>query len=437
MAKLIRLNKVENRKLIERLAKAEIIVYEDVQGHNIFVNWDGDNINIKTKSISSDPINMIDVAMQKVYNKALNFFLNLDPRIKGLLKKNLWYGFEYFYDEQPAHIKYDRVPKNNLILTSIIKGNNKFTYDLDEIIEYANLFECDYLPVIFRGILNQDQIDLISNFLSTSKNDLEYVFGEDNFAYFFYKILNPNSKNSFLMDGDNYQDNIEKLIIRFIDNNEEISFEILNPMYTRLSSTNSTEHVEMYSLIMLNFLEYSQLINIDSIKLRGQSRDEAYLDIICKLYNNYIEKIIEDIDDLDITVPEFFKNDKFKINVDLIDNRITKKHIKSNIKLEYIFKIILGSFNKKRNKPIGIFNDMTIILFNNFVDSINKSLDNYLKFIRETDINDDKLLNFSDYFKVNYSTDASGTVYPDIYTEIEAEETGGKKKKKLVPGNSK
>lgn len=433
MAKLVRLNNVENRKLVERLAKAEIIVYEDIQGHNIYVNWDGENINIKAKSISSEPINMIDVAMQKVYNKALNFFLNLDSRVKSLLKRNHWYGFEYFYDEQPAHIKYDKVPKNNLILTSIVKGNNNFTYDVDELIEYSNLFECDHLPVIFRGILTQDQIDLISNFLNTSKNDLEYVFGEDNFAYFFYKILNPRSENSFLMDNDNYQDNIEKLIIRFTDNNEEFSFEILNPMYTRISTTNSTEHVEMYSLIMLNFLEHSQLVDVDAIKLRGQSRDEAYLDLVCKLYNNYVETLADDLDDLDITIPEFFKNDKFKINIDLIDNRITKKLIQSNDKLEYIFKIILGSFNKKRKKPIGIFNDMTIILFNNFVDEINVALDRYLKFAREMDINDDKLLNFADYFKVNYNTDAAGTVYPDIYTEIEAEEDNSKKKKNGFP----
>jgi hypothetical protein len=434
MAKLVRLNNVENRKLVERLAKAEIIVYEDVQGHKIFVNWDGENINIKAKSISSEPINMIDVAMQKVYNKALNFFLNLDSRVKGLLKKNQWYGFEYFYDEQPAHIKYDRTPKNNLILTTIVKGKKNFTYDLDEIIEYANLFECDYLPVIFRGVLKQDQIDLISNFLNTSRNDLDYVFGEENFAYFFYKILNPRLENSFLMNDDNYQDNVEKLIIRFTDNNEEVSFEILNPMYTRLSTTNSTEHVEMYSLILLNFLEQCQLMNLDSIKLRGQSRDESYLDLICKLFNNYAEKIVEDLDDLDITIPEFFKNDKFKINVDLIDNRITKKHILASDKLEYIFKVILGSFSKKRKKPIGIFNEMTIVLFNNFVDKINAALDKHLKFLREVDINDDRLLNFADYFKVNYNTDAAGTVYPDIYTEIEAEEGESKKKKKGFPG---
>lgn len=429
MSRLIKLNNVENRKLVERLSDAEIIVYEDVQGHKIFVNWDGEDINIKARSINSEQINMIDVAMQKIYNKALNFFLNLDNRVKSLLKKNQWYGFEYFYDEQPANVKYDRVPKNNLILTSIIKGKN-FTYVTDELIEYANLLECDYLPIIFKGKLSFDQLNLINSFLNTSKNDLEYVFGEDNFAFFFYKILNPNASGSFLMDNDKYQDNVEKLIIRFIDSNEEIGFEILNPMYARLSNNNSTEHVEMYSLIMLNFLEFAQLIDLDSLKLKGQSRDEAYLDLICKMYNNYVNKLTDDLDDLDITVPDFFKNDKFKINIDLIDNRITKKFIESNEKLEYIFKIILGSFNKKRNKPIGVFNDMTIILFNNFVDLVNKRLDQYLKQVTDSDINDDRLLNFADYFKINYNTDAAGTIYPDLYSTILANEKGEEKKKK-------
>jgi hypothetical protein len=77
---------------------------------------------------------------------------------------------------------------------------------------------------------------------------------------------------------------------------------------------------------------------------------------------------------------------------------------------------------------------MTIVLFNNFVDKINAALDKHLKFLREVDINDDRLLNFADYFKVNYNTDAAGTVYPDIYTEIEAEEGESKKKKKGFPG---
>lgn len=428
MSKLIRLNSVENRKFVERLAKAEIIVYEDIQGHKIFLNYDGQDINIRSKSINSNNINMIDIAYQKVYNIALNYFLDLDDRVKRLMKKNHWYCFEYFYDNQPANIEYDKVPKNNLILTSIVKGK-KFSYDINEIIEYANLFECDYLPVIFKGVLNSDQIDLINNFLNTSKSDLEFVFGEENFAFFFYKILNPNLNNSFLME-ENFQENVEKIILRFVDNNEELSFEILNPMYIRLSKTNSTEHVEMYSLILLNFLEFSQIISLDDIKLKADSRDEAYLELICKLFNQYSERIVKDIDELEISIPEFFSKEKFKLNIAFIDNNITKKLLKKNFKLEYIFKIILSSFNKKRKKPIGIFNDMTIILFNQFVDSINNKLDSHMNFMREDELNNSKLLDFSDYFKINYNTDASGDVYPDIYTELEAELEDKKKKKK-------
>ena len=70
---------------------------------------------------------------------------------------------------------------------------------------------------------------------------------------FFYKILNPLSQNSFLMDED-FQKNIEKIIIRCGDN--DLSFELLNPLYTRLSDQNDTEFVEIYTLILINFLKF-------------------------------------------------------------------------------------------------------------------------------------------------------------------------------------
>ena len=45
---------------------------------------------------------------------------------------------------------------------------------------------------------------------------------------------------------------------------------------------------------------------------------------------------------------------------------MTKDYLEQDPKLEYIFKIILGSFNKKRKKAIGIFTDNTVKLFNLF-----------------------------------------------------------------------
>jgi hypothetical protein len=50
-------------------------------------------------------------------------------------------------------------------------------------------------------------VEAIKYFINTSEEDLEYIFGEVIY-FFFYKLLNPLSQNSFLMNND-FQKNIE------------------------------------------------------------------------------------------------------------------------------------------------------------------------------------------------------------------------------------
>jgi hypothetical protein len=424
MSKLIRLNSISDEQLSEIFSK-EICVFEDVQGSKIYVNWNGKEFTIKPKSLSSDPINMIDLAMQKYYNHAVNYFNSLDSRVKGLLNKSWWFIFEYFPDNSPANIEYNRVPKNNLVLTSIAKGN-KFTYTVDEIEEYSRLFDVDSLPIVFKGKLSESAIEAIKYFLNTSEDDLEYVFGDKSFSFFFYKVLNPQIKNSFLMN-DDFQRNIEKLILRTEDN--ESSFELLNPLYSRLSDSNSTEFVEVYSLILVNFLNFCQSVHFDSIKLKGRKREEAYIYLICKLYNLYISEVKEDLLIFDFVVPDFFDKDKFRINTELITNKLTKQYIEEDSKLEYIFKIVLSSFNKKRKKPIGIFTDKTLETFNTFVGFIDKLIDTYLNKKSESDFVNKGLIDFSAFFDLKIDKDAEGDVYPDIYDEMQKKSSDEKEKK--------
>ena len=132
MSKLLNLNEIENEKILDEIFSDELIIFEDVQGSKIFVNWDGKSFTIKAKSLSSDPINLVDLAMQNYYNLAINYFNSLDKRIKSLLNKKWWFCFEYFPDTQPGNITYARLPKNNLVLSSICK-NNKFDYTIEEL----------------------------------------------------------------------------------------------------------------------------------------------------------------------------------------------------------------------------------------------------------------------------------------------------------------
>lgn len=425
MGKLINLNEAESETLLNEIFEGEIIIFEDVQGSKIWINWDGKEFIIKPKSINNDSINMIDLAMQNYYNPALEYLNSLDIRVKSLLNKRWWFCFEYFPDNQPANIEYERTPKNNLVLSAIYK-NGKYDFIIDEIDEYSRLFEVDMLPVVFQGRLSERMIEAIKYFLNTSEDDLEYVFGEKSFAFFFYKILNPSSENSFLMENE-FQQNVEKLIIR--SKIKDVSFELLNPLYKRVSDSNSTDFVEIYTLILVNFLNFCQSIDMKDIKLKGNKKDEMYIYFICKLFNFYVGDLKQDLLDFDFIVPEFFDKEKFKINTELIENKFTKEYINESPKLEYIFKVILGSFSKKRKKAIGIFTDNTVKLFNLFVDDISKYIDNYLNKIHELELTRSGLLDFDDFFSIKYDVDAEGNTYPDIYDEFTKGGTNDKKKK--------
>jgi len=438
MTKVVRLNGMSDAgDFINSIRDKNLLIYEDIQGSKIFVKYDGDKFVVKPKSVKNDALNFIDLTVQKFYNQAFNYFASLPNYVTDLLSSNWWFGFEYFppYDAQPANIEYEKNPKNNLILTCIVKGN-KYKYDYAELQEYSNLFDCDCLPVIFMGKLNEKQLEVLNLFLHTAEDDLEFVFGESNFAKFFYDILNPQLKNSFLMKSDDFNDNLEKVIIR-MDGNDEMSFEILNPLYKRMAYQNTSEYVEMYSLIILNFLEFCQLIDIKTYKVKANIKDEIYIDLICQLFNEYMENVKKDIDKWEINVPQFFQEEKFKINVDLLNNKKTVEHIKSDRKIEYIFKVILGTFNKRRRKPIGVFNEQTVEIFNQFVDKLNTHVDKLLNINREYSLQKSDLLNFGDYFKLSFNIDSDKKLYPDVYNKFKEIETGEEKKGKSKKSKSR
>lgn len=426
MTKIAKIKTLDNsEEFIQILKDKDLLIYEDVQGSKIFVRWDGNKFIIKPKSIKSEPLNFIDLTVQKFYNQAYIYFHTLPDYITELMKTDWWFCFEYFPDNQPANIEYNRLPKNNLILSCIVKGNN-YIYEYDELLEYSKLFDVETLPIVFKGKLSEKQLEIIELYLNTNESDLKYIFDEENFAYFFYKILNPRIESSFLMNQDNFNDNLEKIVIK-IDGKSKYSFEILNPLYRKMELTNNTEHVDTYSIILLRFLEFSQLIDINKYKLTKITKDELYVEFICNLFNEYMKNNEKNIIAWNFIIPSFFKEDKFKINTDLITNDETKSYIKSDSKIEYVFKCILSSFNTKKKKPIGVFTTITLELFNNFVDKLDRIIDKSLKINREYELQKNDLKNFKDYFNIKYEIDAQGDVYPDMYDEFE--DKGGEKKK--------
>ena len=225
MTKIFKLNSLEKGDdFINIISDKELLVYEDIQGSRIFVRFDGQKFIIKPKNLRNDTLNFIDLAIQKFYNQSYYYFNSLPQYVTDLLNPNWWFCFEYFPDMHPANIQYEKVPKNNLILVCIVKGN-KYKYNYDELKEFSSLLDVDCLPVMFKGKLSKKQLEIIALFLNTSEEDLKFVFGENNFSKFFYNILNPNYSNSFLMNDEEFNENLEKIIMK-IDGNDEYSFEL-------------------------------------------------------------------------------------------------------------------------------------------------------------------------------------------------------------------
>jgi hypothetical protein len=94
MSKLITINGDNEESILSGILSDDIIIYEDIQGSKIWVNWNGNDFTIRPKSISNEPINMIDLAMQNYYNPAIIYLNSLDSRVKSLINKHWFFCFE-------------------------------------------------------------------------------------------------------------------------------------------------------------------------------------------------------------------------------------------------------------------------------------------------------------------------------------------------------
>ena len=74
----------------------------------------------------------------------------------------------------------------------------------------------------------------------------------------------------------------------------------------------------------------------------------------------------------------------------------------------------------------------TVSLLNQTVDNINKKIDLSLNINREYRLKKSDVLNFGDFFDMDFNIDSSGKLYPDVYSQFTDEETTTDKKKKGI-----
>lgn len=379
--KYLNINKYNIDSFVDLLSN-NIMVYENIEADKIFLNFNNGNVIVKNLQ---SVINLDSIENRTYYKDLVYFIENIDIRIKTIIPNNIWIVCEYLneYSEYTA--------KHNMILTGIMK-NNEYIQSVEQITEYADALDISPLPVLFYGKLASKQLEYIRNFLNTSKEDLKHIFGDENFATFFYSLLNPSYKNS-LLKTDTL--NLDKIIINIESDN--ILLSILNPFYEK--QDNDTNYTEIYSLLICDFLSFLNTIDIERRLISGYNTDieTIYVDFISDLFNEYIEQRYDRISNFDFDIPSI-KNDDF--NIEFIDNIDTSKLVKSDIKYEYMFKNILSAFRNYKNEPVGLIDGNILKVFNKYVDTFNKVIKRAVRIQSEEDLSN--LFDLSMLFNIDY-----------------------------------
>jgi hypothetical protein len=374
----------KGKDFIENLFSNELIVTEKADGSAFLFQRDEEG-NKFFKRDDRQPISKLDRTLMRFYEKPIDYITKVSENKK--FPTDYRFGFEYFQNTNPVSIVYDRLPKNNLVLTHIKKmdKNGKLVSIIDdekELKKWAKIFEVEEIYVIFEGKLNSKQKQDIVEFLETPFDNLVKKFETTSFTRYIISILNPSLKNTALSYG--IENPIEGLIFKF--KNTEFLSKLVDPVFTNAAKIKAKERIErtdgndQYAILMNSFISWFEDANrIKEITIVGDDEEERYIDTIFKLTTNYIYQNSIFLKDIEIEVPEFAKQEDFRLNKQMIKNTDILKFIKSNEQYEPIYRIFLSGFKQLRVRKTNLIDDnlknrinKIVVQLNNTSKSINE-----------------------------------------------------------------
>jgi len=350
-------------KFYNDLLSSEFTVYEKLDGNyfGVVISSNGD-MNFFRKNLNS-AIGEVDRTLTTLYEGPINYFNNLPENIKTILPIGYKFSFYYFPNEKPLSIKYDKMPKNNLVLNYIEDDKGNKINDIITLNYYADTLKIERPPIYFKGKLNDVQKDMIFEYLSSDKisNDNKNIISN------ILKIIVPDIKNTFLKDDLN--GNLKNLFFRFDNGNEVKYSKLFNESFNGVIKQDIRDNDDPYYLILSDIIDFIMLQDLEKIRLPKKNYEKRYVALICVLFNRFIDKKGEFYLDF-----EFFanldKNQYNNLNLELVKNKETLIIISQSVNYQELFKIMLGSFRKKRKRKHPLMGEKTLKFFNEIVDKI-------------------------------------------------------------------
>jgi hypothetical protein len=406
MKELTQIYKDSGKQLIDDLFKDYLVVTEKLSGSSFSFQRKGDGVEFY-KGGNQRPINLIDRTLMVYYEKPISYIKSVVSKNFNSIPENWKFCFQYFVNNQPSVITYDRMPKNHLVLTHIKvmapSGNvMKVIEDPRVINDWSNALGVTPLLPLFKGYLTDVQKQKIKEFLNTPKEDHAEIFNTNSFAEYLLRILNPSIQSTTLQH--DLKKPIESIIFKFYKagTRQNVAAKLIDPYTVNLMKDKEPIDLrkapaDINEIILLDLLAFIEERGIKKHEILGDTEDMRYIELVSNIFNDYVTKRGKDITKIDIEKAEFAKGDEFDLNVELIPSQRTKDILNENPQLKDLFKIMVGSLKKKRKNGGNIMTPSVINDFNQMVDKV-------IDVIQPDE--DDSFKTFDDYLKIKSTNES-------------------------------
>jgi phosphopantetheine adenylyltransferase len=381
IAPLQEIYKRKGKEFVSKLFDSYVTINEKLDASAFGVEKDPVSGNLLYyKRNTETPITKVDRTLMRYYEKPISHFEGLSEEIKSKLPPGWRFGFEYFVNEQPQFIGYDRLPKNNLVLSYVHVKNGlgetiRTVQDKQSLDDWADALGVERSPIIFQGRLNEEQRLKIMEYLDTSPDKLSSKFKTTSFVKFIISVLSPGSSKTAL--NEDLDKSIEGIVFRFGEPQDEGSVtlaKIIDPVFEAIAKerpkTEEDNTGDMYYIVLMDLANFIESLRMKSIPVRGKTFDDRYINFISEVFNRFIEKMGDKYEDFVIQEPAYMKKKEFELNDRFIENKRTLALVESSEAFRKIFKIALAAFRKKRKRAVGIFTKEVAEQFNGTVAKI-------------------------------------------------------------------
>jgi cytidyltransferase-like protein len=371
-----------------------------------------------------NPITLVDRTLMKYYEIPIQYIESLPPHIIKDLPRGWKFGLEYFANIKPVEIAYDRLPKNNLILSYVhTKSENgkpsSTIQDKEKLDTWADLLGVERPPIVFQGYLSEEQKDKILDFLRTPFEELVSEYKTRSFVRYIIGVLNPEAQASAL--NNDLDKPIEGIVFRFGEEDSEsepVLSKMVDPVFTEMAKEKSKKKIEekpsdFLGITILDVMNFILERGVDSFGVSGNTDDERYISFISDVFSKFLEEYGYKYKGADFQEPDYLKKDEFRLNKPLIKDKRVLSYLEADDSYESLFKLILNSFRKIKKRAGGIITAGIIDQFNLLVGDIQR----VVSAKTQPKIQESQVPSFLDFKKNNLSAKTVD------YTTSESEES--------------